>query len=695
MDQPATIQQTDWRRKVWQELQPAPGRLHATLRITLAVIISLILILVLQLPFASVGLYLVFFVSRDSPAISFRSTVALLLALIFSVSVELAVVILTDNDPIARVLSVALVSYVGGSLLLSTTVPAVGPLFALIYATLIALWENHAPADMLVKGSLFIIGTAALCMGSAVAVEYVFGSRDPVKELERERLARYNAVEKFFSLCARGAPAAEIAAAASVVARLAVAGQSGMQKLYNTIVDRNLDTGNLPIGSRVRITMLAQLMEAAAAFAAQRLPMGSTVEEDTNARERYRKIAEATHLLSPGMSELRNHRDKLFAGTPATLLERVEATLDTILAMPEDTGDAKVNKGLAALPGKKVPLLIPGAWTDRATVAFGLKISFCATLCYVIYHAVDYPGISTSVITVLITGLSTSAATNQKLILRFVGSLIGGLILGIGATTFLFPHMDTITSLVILIGVVTFIAAWCAAAPQFGYVGLQIAFSFYLVAFEGFSAPTELAPARDRLIGILLAIAVMYFVFNELWPVRVISAMRHKLAFLLRSEVALLRLASAPGDSAERAARIDALRDGVGKAMAEIRKLNETVEYDYGADRAQEQKSGTYILRAALTLVAIFWNQLAVLENERDQDFLSEPHLQAMRERIAERLSVMADAVAKDSAFAAIDPRELVDTSVFASPRYAEHAGIATARYGELQQILSSLHAGA
>jgi len=33
-----------------------------------------------------------------------------------------------------------------------------------------------------------------------------------------------------------------------------------MQDIYNTIVDRKLDTGTLPIGARVRITMLAQLV---------------------------------------------------------------------------------------------------------------------------------------------------------------------------------------------------------------------------------------------------------------------------------------------------------------------------------------------------------------------------------------------------------------------------------------------------
>jgi hypothetical protein len=41
---------------------------------------------------------------------------------------------------------------------------------------------------------------------------------------------------------------------------------------------------------------------------------------------------------------------------------------------------------------------------------------------------------------------------------------------------------------------------WVAQGRRFSYVGIAV--SFYLVAFEGFSAPTKLAPPRDHLVGI-------------------------------------------------------------------------------------------------------------------------------------------------------------------------------------------------
>jgi hypothetical protein len=60
------------------------------------------------------------------------------------------------------------------------------------------------------------------------------------------------------------------------------------------------------------------------------------------------------------------------------------------------------------------------------------------------------------------------------------------------------------------------------------------------------------------------------------------------------------------------APRVAALRDGVGKAVAELRKRNEVLEYDDGADRAKEQYFGDTARQAALAVVAIFWNQPAI-----------------------------------------------------------------------------------
>ncbi|WP_260703492.1 FUSC family protein [Edaphobacter flagellatus] len=674
---------TVWADRFWEDLQPTPGRLNSSLRIVLSTVLALVLIMALRMPQAALGLYFIFLIGRDSPSISVRSGFFSLLALIASVTTVLAVVSLTDNDPAVRLLSVSIVSFLAGMLMLSTTVTVLASTWGFIYCLLITFWETQASPDFIVKQSLYVVGTVAIGIGCAVAVEYVFGNKHPAEELQKQRLMRYEALERMFRLYAQGAPKEQIGPAVIAVSRLAAAGQNGMMHLYNIIVDRAIDPGSLPIGTRVRITMLAQLMDVAAAFGMQ-----NPAIEDEEIRRRCEHIATLTEDLTRGImpaDELRFREPQ--AGTG--LLDRVDQNLHAILTMPLEP--VEKDKELAALPSSKVSIFIPGAFWRKETVTFALKISLCATICYIIVRAVAWPGISTAVITVLISGLSTSGAIKQKLIFRLAGSAIGGLILGLGATIFLFPHMDSITALVLLVGGVAMLAAWWAAGRQFGYVGLQIAFSFYLVAFEGFSASTELAPARDRFIGILLALVVMAFVFDLLWPVRTVTAMRAALASMLQSEAKFLRLSTTGARSDELLKQANTLRDQIGKTMASIRTLNDTVEYEFGVDIAQHKRSGEAILGAALTSVAFFWNQFAVLHRSEDHDFVAQPQLIAMRARMAEGLEKMSISVAQKKNFEEEFPSDVLDPDILGSSRYGEYARNSIGRYEELERIVETL----
>ena len=675
-----------WTQKLLQDLQPTPGRLSSTLRIVLSSVLAVTLLLVLQMPFIAVGLYFIFLIGRDSPSVSLRSSIYSFFVVVAAIVVELAVVIVSDNDPMARVLSVAVVTFLAGVVVGGTNYPALGVTWGLIYCTIIELWEHHVPADTNVKNSLLLLGTFSVALACAVGVEYLFGDSNPAKKLEEQRQIRYRALETMFRLFAEGAPPEQRAEAVARVSRLAIAGQSAMMQLYNKIVDRNLATGTLPIGLRVRITMLAQLMDVSAAFGLQYVAV-----DDPAFRERCGHIAtQCSELISGSVSITEKHTE-LHAGTTPSLLDRVQGSIHALLTMPVEQGSAQKHKELVMLPSKKVPFFIPGALEEKSTLAFGLKISLCATLCYIIYHAVDWPGISTSVITVMVSGLSSSGATKQRLIFRLFGSVIGGLVLAIGATAFLFPHMDSITSLAILIAVIAFISAWCAAGPKFNYVGLQIAFSFYIVAFEGFSAPTRLAPARDRFIGILFALIVMAFVFDQMWPVRTVTVMRQTLASLLRSGATLFESVETTKSHIELLREMDVLRDGVGKNIANLRTLNEAVEYEFGQDIEAHIHSGQMILRAGITAGALFWNQLAMLHSETDIGFATEPRLTELRRKLGEHLDVMADAVVQKTTFPPEYAATLASSDLLEDPRYGEYARNTVARYEELQAFTSAL----
>ena len=674
-----------WVDRFWQDLQPTPGRLNGSLRIVLSTVLTLLLLMTLRMPSASIGLYFVFLVGRDSPSVSVRSGLFSVLAFAFTVATVIGVVALSDNNPMARLLSVSIVVFLSGMLMLSTNITVLASTWGFIYCTLIAFWETHASPDYLVKQSLYIVGTVSIAVLCSVAVEYCFGVKHPAAELQKQRRIRYEALSKMFSLYAQGASREQLVPAVIAVSRLAASGQNGMLELYNIIVDRKLDPGVLPIGTRVRITMLAQLMDVSAAFGTQNLTV-----TDPELQRRCGHIAalclDLIHDIRPSPEELEEQK---FVGS-INLLDRVDENLHAILSMPADIAGEK-NKELVALPSNKVPLFIPGAFTRKETVAFALKLSLCATICYIIVRAVDWPGISTSVITVVIAGLSTSGAIKQKLIFRLVGAIIGGLFLGLGATIYLFPHMDSITSLVLLIASIAMLSAWWAGGRQFNYVGLQIAFAFYLVAFEGFSAPTELAPARDRLIGILLALVVMAFVFDLLWPVRTVTAMRGALASMMGNAADYLRMANVTNHIAELRQHADVRRDQIGKTVGGIRTMSETVEYEFGVDVKQHLISSEMILNASLTLVAFFWNQFAVLHREEDFNYLTQPELTAMRSKMADGMDKMAKATLNKTEFVIIEPATLADPSLLADPVYGEFARNAVDRYCELEQVVARL----
>ena len=673
---------SQWYKWVLEDLQPTPGRLGSSLRVVLSVVLALILLLVLQVPFVSLVLYIIFVVGRESPAVSLRSALLSLVTGCVAVFVSLGVVIATDNDPMTRLLSVAAMSFVAGVLTQASSFAPLAPTFGLLYCTVIALWENQIPADMIVKTSLFLIAAESVALGSTVFVEYLFATRSAVERLLEERRIRYRALEAMFRAYARGASPDELFAAHLPVARLALAGQRGMQELYQVIVERDLDPKDLPPGMRVRIAQLAEFVDVSAAFGAARVS-----DDGPRMRERCALIAERCREL--GETFARQGNFPRMAKSRIAALRPVEETLGVILAMPPsvDPDDGRP----IVLPANKIPFFVPGALEAKGTFTFGLKISLCATLCYILYHALDYPGISTAVTTVLVCGLTTTGATKQKLAHRLAGAVVGGLLLGLGSIVFLFPHMDSITALSGLVGAAAFIAAWTAAGRRFSYIGLQIAFSFFTVTLATSSAPTELAPARDRLVGIGLALVIMWFVFDQVWPVRTITMMRQALASVLRGVAQLLSVASMGVQPSELRSRIDGLRHQVSARIGEIRNLHEAVLYEFGADHEAHKAAGGIVLRAALSSGSLFWNELAVLERRQDRDVLTAEGLLRIRSVLANRLETMADAVVERKPISAFRETELELEHFPRGSREAEYAKSMVSRYKEFESILLDL----
>jgi multidrug resistance protein MdtO len=670
----------------WRDQQPSPERLKCVLRIVLASVVSLIAILVWQMPHMALCLYILFFVVHDSPANCLRFNVLMLVTGTLCVLLPLGLVILTNNDPMARVLSIAAFAFVCGLGIMAGSIPFLFVGGGFVYVTIIAMWEFHVPAGALVKLCLWFIATLSVVLGSSAAVEYLFGARDPSADLQKQIAMRYRALEKFFQLYAEGAAANEWSQAVTQVAHLAAAGRTDMQALYETVVARNLDPGDLEIGTRVRITLLVQLLDLSAAFAAQ--PPATL---DAELRRRCAALAAHCGALADGKTVEPGGEELMpKAGPHTTWLDRIEETLHEILTMPRGQHTSH-DKELAALPQKKIRFIRMEDLATKEAAAFALKISLCATLCYIFYFAVDWPGISTCCGTVLIVGLTNSGAMKQKFLYRFVGSTLGGA-LGLAVESFLLPNIDSLTPIVLILASVVFLTGWIAQGRRFSYIGMQMCFSFYLVAFSVPHAPTALAPARDRLIGILIALVLMWFVFDQLWPVRTITLMRRAAASALQNTSGLFQLSQ---DYPKRAALLrqsDILRDQFGKTIASLQSMNDTVKYEFGVDRDRYIHQGETILRGSLATIALFWNELAILHTPENDDFFEEPELIRMRQSITERLETIAGAVVRAVPIPVTSADLSASTALLASPRFGNYVRNVLSSFGELQNVIKEQH---
>ncbi|KXV23135.1 fusaric acid resistance protein, partial [Gluconobacter oxydans] len=105
-----------------------------------------------------------------------------------------------------------------------------------------------------------------------------------------------------------------------------------------------------------------------------------------------------------------------------------------------------------------------------------------------------------------------------QLTLRISGALVGGA-LGIAAIVFVMPHLNDITGFLVLVFVVSLIAAWVKTGDErIAYAGFQIGLAFYLTDLKGYGPTADMATARDRIVGIMLGNFITYAMFTSFWP---------------------------------------------------------------------------------------------------------------------------------------------------------------------------------
>jgi hypothetical protein len=153
----------------------------------------------------------------------------------------------------------------------------------------------------------------------------------------------------------------------------------------------------------------------------------------------------------------------------------------------------------------------------------------------------------------------------------------------------------------------------------------------------------------------------------------------------LRGEARLLRIFESDAPHTVRLRQFDVIRDLIAKTIAGLRAANDTLVYEFGADRDAQVASGEMLLQAGLTTVPFFWNQLAVFRREEDLHFFVEPELTDLRHKLAAQLEQLADAVVNKKAL------PILDLSVASNALYDEYARNTIENHHELQSLVLSL----
>jgi uncharacterized membrane protein YccC len=229
-------------------------------------------------------------------------------------------------------------------------------------------------------------------------------------------------------------------------------------------------------------------------------------------------------VLTQGMADSASNTDELVRGllwlwVVVVLPVAVAIIFDQIILPAQSPASAGGHsKAAGRAPNRKTGLFVADALTNPTHVRFALKVTLAAMSCYIIYSGVDWPQISTALVTCVIVAFESREATIRKAVLRLTGCAIGGL-LGFLAIMYLVPHMQSITSLSLLTTAGAALAGWVAAGSKhIAYAGLQIALAFFMCIFQGFAPKTEFDPIRNRLVGIALGIVVTSIVFHYVWP---------------------------------------------------------------------------------------------------------------------------------------------------------------------------------
>jgi multidrug resistance protein MdtO len=577
------VRRPPWPRFLRDELAPAPGRLNATIRIVVASLIVLVTSMTLEVPIVALSLFVVLFMTKLTSVVTTQNSVVVAIAgVLGSVVATLALVLTiliwryTIDYPPLRLAAMASVFFIGMFAKRVFVLGAAGYVVAIVVLVSQAYLDLFPGPEQILRAVLWAWVAVVYPAVVTVGVNLLLLPADPEPLLRREAAERLLAVARALR-AARGSMAAQKAAAE--LRKYAAQGSADLLGLMRLAEIRDPSVEPLRSERTAKIQLLGRLIEATALYA------DLAVEPSPAQRERLARAADEFERLAAAICS----GAPLVAGPPplvgeegdpsspvAPVLAEIEAVLRE-LPLAERPEDAQPAAG-------KRPF-VADALSNPAHAEYALKVTLAAMLCYVAFRAIDWDGIHTCITTCAIVALSSAGETIQKATLRLVGCAIAGA-LALAAIVFLVPHMTSIVQLMLLVAAITAPAAWIAmGSERTAYLGVQLAFTFYLAVLQDYGPSADVTEFRDRFVGVVFGVVVMALVFAYLWPERAGTGMAQSLATALRR---MSELADSHGDTR-------ALRAAAWKALDESDRLGELFAFEPEAYASLSGEQGRQI----------------------------------------------------------------------------------------------------
>jgi multidrug resistance protein MdtO len=589
------------------ELAPYRGRTALVARMVTASTLIMIISMTFRLPYGAYGAIYAITLSRESLEGTVSAVRALVVGFVLAGAYVVVGAMLVLGNAMLRFLWVGATLFLIFYALSALSNYTAAARFGYLTAITIPLWDSHVSAESKVENTLWAVGTITIASVITLLLEIIFAAFRRTDDLIEAVTERLLSVEELLEHYVDGRPVDEDAR--SGVARLAIVGTSRLRRM--------LQRSNYEPQHEQQMGAVVALVGRLVDIAANLAEFSSSVSVDD--RQRIRIVVQSISEIRAGIARGMVPRltEPLGQGeTPPDLplLREIEKTVSLI---PEVFTGAQSLSEYAPAPsenrGRATPL-VPGALSNMEHVKFGLRGCLAAGLCYFTYNSLFWPGISTAITTCLLTALTTIGASHQKQILRFGGALVGGLVIGMGAQVFILPYIDSIGAFAVLFAAVIGVAAWFAtSSTRLSYFGVQIAVAFCLINLEEFKIQTSLAVARDRVVGILLGLLMMWLAFDRLWSSPAGVEMKRAFVSTLRL---LAQFAREPVSKDIRIAieRSYALRELINTQFDKVRSLTDGVLFEFGPSRRQDLRLRDDIRRWQPQMRVLFMMRIASLK---------------------------------------------------------------------------------